>query len=191
MNEGKILLVNLSKGQISEDQSAFFGTILTSFIWMAAYQRTEIPEKQQRDFFLYIDEFQNFASPNFSEIVSEGRKYHISLVVSHQNIAQTPDMARLDSIAGNASTLIALKVRPQDEAFILPYMKPVVSKGDIANLAPHHFYMKTTGDVSEDAFSGETVPLDVTPDKEIRSLVLEYSREKYGTPKAKVEADME
>src|ERR1039458_9208988 len=91
MNEGKILLVNLSKGQIGEDQSSFFGTILTSFIWMAAYQRAEIPEKQRRDFFLYVDEFQNFASPDFSEIVSEGRKYHIALVVSHQSIAQIPD----------------------------------------------------------------------------------------------------
>lgn len=71
MNEGKILLVNLSKGDIGEDQSKFFGTILTSIIWMAAYQRTKIPMKKRRDFFVYVDEFQNFATPQFGAITSE------------------------------------------------------------------------------------------------------------------------
>ena len=191
MNEGKILLVNLSKGQIGEDQSAFFGTILTSFIWMAAYQRAEIPEKQRRDFFLYVDEFQNFASPDFAEIVSEGRKYHIALVVSHQSIAQIPDMDLLDSIASNASTLICLKVGPKDEAFILPYMRPEVAGGDIVNLAPYHFYMKTTSDVSEDAFSGQTVPLDVEMLDEVKEAVIAQSQQQFGTPKATVEAYLE
>jgi hypothetical protein len=191
MNEGKILLVNLSKGQIGEDQSAFFGTILTSFIWMAAYQRAEISEKQRRDFFLYVDEFQNFASPDFSEIVSEGRKYHVSLVVSHQSISQIPDMDLLDSIAGNASTLICLKVGPKDEAFILPYMRPEVVRGDIVNLAPYHFYMKTTSDVSEDAFSGCTVPLDAEMSDEVKEAVIAQSQQQYGTPKATVEAYLE
>ena len=191
MNEGKILLVNLSKGQIGEDQSTFFGTILTSFIWMAAYQRAEIPEKQRRDFFLYVDEFQNFASPDFAEIVSEGRKYHIALVVSHQSIAQIPDMDLLDSIASNASTLICLKVGPKDEAFILPYMRPEVAKGDIVNLAPYHFYMKTTSDVSEDAFSGQTVPLDVEMLDEVKAAVIAQSQQQYGTPKATVETYLE
>ena len=109
MNEGKILLVNLSKGDIGEDQSTFFGTILTSFIWMAAYQRTKIPEKQRRDFFLYVDEFQNFATPRFAEITSEGRKFRVSLIVSHQNIAQIEDKSILKVMAGNAHTIIALK----------------------------------------------------------------------------------
>lgn len=191
MNEGKILLVNLAKGDIGEDQSLFFGTILTSFIWMAAYQRTKIAEKDRRDFFLYVDEFQNFASPLFSEIVSEGRKFHISLIVSHQNIAQIEDNSLVKLIAGNASTLIALKIGPEDEEFILPYMKPVVSKGDIVNLAPYHFYMKTTGEVSEDAFSGETVTLDALLSPEIKESVIASSQEKYGTPIKKVEAYME
>src|SRR5581483_8683262 len=71
MDKGKILLVNLSKGDIGEDQSFFFGTLLTSFIWMAAYQRNKDPEAERRDFFLYVDEFQNFATPGFSEISSE------------------------------------------------------------------------------------------------------------------------
>ncbi|HVC36486.1 MAG TPA: DUF87 domain-containing protein, partial [Candidatus Dormibacteraeota bacterium] len=191
MNEGKILLVNLSKGDIGEDQSTFFGTILTSFIWMAAYQRTKIPEKQRRDFFLYVDEFQNFATPRFAEITSEGRKFRVSLIVSHQNIAQIEDKAILKVMAGNAHTIIALKSSPDDEAFILPFMKPVVERGDIVNLAPYHFFMKTTADESEDAFSGMTVPLDVVGSDTVRDEVIAYSQEQYGTPKATVEAYME
>jgi len=191
MNEGKILLVNLSKGDIGEDQSSFFGTILTSFIWMAAYQRTKIPERERRDFFLYVDEFQNFATPRFAEITSEGRKFRVSLIVSHQNIAQIEDKSILKVVAGNAHTIISLKASPDDEAFILPFMKPVVERGDIVNLAPYHFFMKTTADESEDAFSGMTEPLEVEGSDTVRDEVIAYSQEQYGTPKKTVEAYME
>ena len=191
MNEGKILLVNLSKGDIGEDQSFFFGTILTSFIWMAAYQRTKIPEDKRRDFFVYVDEFQNFATPRFSEITSEGRKFHVSLIVSHQNIAQIEDKSVVKIVAGNAATMICLKASPDDEAFILPYMKPEVKMGDIVNLSPFHFYMKTSGDVSEEAFSGQTIPLDVIGSDETMKTVVFNSRTRYSTPKAEVEKYME
>jgi hypothetical protein len=191
MNEGKILLVNLSKGDIGEDQSAFFGTILTALIWMAAYQRTKIPEKKRRDFFVYVDEFQNFATPQFGAITSEGRKFHISLIVSHQNIAQMEDKDLVKVIAGNAATIICLKANPEDETFILPYMKPEVESGDIVNLTPYHFFMKVTGDEAEDAFSGQTATLDVDESDEASGEVVAYSRERYGMPKAEVEQRME
>ncbi len=191
MDEGKILLVNLSKGDIGQDESLFFGTILTSFIWMAAYQRNRIPEEERKDFFLYVDEFQNFATPEFSEIGSEGRKYHVPLIVSHQNIAQIEDKNLLKSVVGNAHTIICLKASPDDEAFILPYMAPVVEKGDIVNLTPHHFFMKTTADESEDAFSGVTVPLDVEGSDEMRDAVIAASRQQYATPVNEVEKYME
>lgn len=191
MNEGKILLVNLSKGKIGEDQSMFFGTILTSFIWMAAYQRIEIPIKKRRDFFVYVDEFQNFATPQFGAITSEGRKFRISLIVSHQNIAQVEDKDLVEVIAGNAATIICLKANPEDEAFILPYMKPEVQKGDIVNLAPYHFYMKISGDESEDAFSGQTVPLDVKESDKIQRTVISSSRKKFATARTEVERQME
>lgn len=187
MNDGKILIVNLSKGDVGEDRSLFFGTILTSFIWMAAYQRTKIPEKQRKDFFVYVDEFQNFATPQFSDITSEGRKYHVSLIVSHQNIAQIEDKDIVKVVASNASTIICLKVGPEDEAFILPYMRPEVERGDIVNLAPYHFYMKTTGDVSKDAFSGMTVPLDIEESNKVKQSVTASSRKQYATPKTEVE----
>ena len=187
MNEGKILLVNLSKGDLGEDQSKFFGTILTALIWMAAYQRTKIPERQRRDFFVYVDEFQNFATPQFSSITSEGRKFRISLIVSHQNIAQIDDKDIVKVIAGNAATVLCLKANPEDEDFILPYMKPEVEKGDIVNLAPYHFFMKITGDEAEDAFSGQTIQLNVAPDDNIKNSVLDNSRNKYATTKSAIE----
>lgn len=190
MNEGKILLVNLSKGDIGENQSEFFGTILTALIWMAAYQRTKIPEKQRKDFFVYVDEFQNFATPQFGAITSEGRKFHVSLIVSHQNIAQMEDKDLVKVIAGNAATIICLKANPEDEAFILPYMKPEVEKGDIVNLAPYHFYMKVATEDSEEAFSGQTVPVDVEESEKVRKVVVANSRKRYAQPKAKVEEHM-
>jgi len=191
MDQGKILLVNLSKGDLGEDQSFFFGTLLTSLIWIAAYQRTKIPEKQRRDFFLYIDEFQNFATPQFSDIMSEGRKFHISLIPSHQNIAQIDDMKLVNIIAGNAGTIVALKGSPDDEKFILPFMQPEVEKGEIINLAPFHFYMKVATDESEDAFSGQTIPIDTKESEKTSNEIVANTRKKYATPKAVVEEKME
>lgn len=191
MDEGKILLVNLSKGDLGEDQSFFFGVVLTSLIWMAAYQRTKIPEKQRRDFFLYVDEFQNFATPRFSEITSEGRKFHVSLTASHQNIAQVDDQNILKVVAGNANTIICLKASPDDEKFILPFMEPEVEKGDLVNLAPYHFFMKVTNEHSENAFSGQTVPLKVDASEEIKNEVVAYSREHHATARTDVEDYLE
>jgi hypothetical protein len=191
MNEGKILLVNIAKGQVGEDESAFFGTIITSLIWLAASQRISMPEAERRDFFLYVDEFQNFATERFAEIFSEGRKFRIGLIISHQNIAQIKDKAGLQVMAENAHTLISLKAGPNDEAFILPFMRPEVERGDIVNLAPYHFYMKTTGDEAEAAFSGTTVPLDVQGSDETAEAIVAYSQEHYATQLKEVKAYME
>lgn len=191
INEGKILLVNLSKGDLGEDQSAFFGTLLTSMIWMAAYQRTKIPEKERRDFFLYVDEFQNFATERFSEITSEGRKFHVALIASHQNIAQIDDTQILKIVAGNASTVLTLKSSPDDEQFILPFMEPSVKKGEIVNLPPYHFFMKMTTAESEYAFSGRTIPLIETAHSETKETVIENSRRTFATPRTVVEAYLE
>ncbi len=191
MDEGKILLVNLSKGDLGEDMSFFFGMVLTSFIWMAAYQRTKIPEKDRRDFFLYVDEFQNFATSRFSEITSEGRKFHVSLIASHQNIAQVEDQHILKVVAGNANNIVCLKASPDDENFILPFMEPEIEKSNIVNLAPYHFFMKVTNEKSENAFSGVTVPLDVEQSEKVKQSTLKYSRDHFTTPRSEVEAYLE
>lgn len=191
MDEGKILLANLSKGDIGEDQSAFFGTLLTSLIWMAAYQRVKLPEEQRRDFFLYIDEFQNFATSQFADITSEGRKFHVALVAAHQNIAQISNTALLKTISGNAHTIISFQSNPDDEAFLLPYMEPAVEKGHILNLPPHTFFMKTTTDQSEGAFTGTTVPLVAESSESTREQAVAHSREAYATPRKTIEKRLE
>ncbi|HUQ85773.1 MAG TPA: type IV secretory system conjugative DNA transfer family protein [Candidatus Limnocylindrales bacterium] len=187
MDEGKILLINLSKGDLGEDQSFFFGTIITSLIWMASYQRTKIPESARKDFFVYIDEFQNFATPQFADITSEGRKFHVSLIVSHQNIAQIKDKDILRVVAGNAHIIVCTKASPEDESFILPFLEPEVEKGDIINLAPFNFFMKVTTDESEDAFSGRTVPIEVEKSEKIKDEIITYTRKHYATPMTTVE----
>ncbi len=126
---------------------------------MAAYQRAQIPENKRKDFFLYIDEFQNFANAHFADIFSEARKFHVFIIPSHQNVAQIEDVKTAKVVLGNSGTIISLKNGPDDEAVILPFMEPEVEKGEIVNLPPHHFFMKVTNEDSEDAFSGETVPL--------------------------------
>jgi hypothetical protein len=191
MNQGKILLVNLSKGDIGADQSEFFGTILTAFVWMAAYQRTRIDEQNRRDFFLYVDEFQNFATPEFQQIASEGRKFHIALILSHQNVAQIEDKSLLKTLTANAHTIITMKASPDDENFILPFMKPTVEKGDIVNLAPYHFYMATTNDGTEDAYSGKTIPCEIIGSTATRNRAVSQSRSQYATPLSEVEIQME
>jgi len=191
MDEGKILLVNLSKGDLGEDQSFFFGTIITSLIWMAAYQRNKQAKSERRDFFLYVDEFQNFATHRFEEISSESRKFRVSLIVSHQNIAQIEDPSTLKIVAGNADTIICLKAGPDDENFILPFMEPEVTKGQIVNLPPYKFFMKVTTDDSEEAFSGETQLLEVEESKKVADGIIKFSREHYSTAKELVEKYLE
>lgn len=191
MDEGKIFLVNLSKGDLGEDQSFFFGTMITSIIWMAAYQRRKIPEPERRDFILYVDEFQNFATKRFADISSESRKFHVSLVVSHQNIAQIEDPHTITIVAGNADTIICLKAGPDDENFILPFMDPEVKKGQIVNLPPFHFFMKVTTDTSEEAFSGETQMLENTGSDKVRDEVISYSRRHFATERKLVEEYLE
>ena len=140
---------------------------------------------------MYVDEFQNFATKQFKDVASEGRKFHIGLIASHQNIAQMEDQNMLKIIAGNAHAMVCLKASPNDEDFILPWMEPEVQKGDIVNLAPYHFFMKTTTEESEFAFSGETVPLDIEGSSEAADEVIANSRRRYAKPLKEVEKFME
>jgi hypothetical protein len=169
MDEGKILLVNLSKGELGEDQSSFFGTIVSSFIWMAALARANIQTENRHDFYVYVDEFQNFATRNFSEIVSEGRKYNIALTLAHQSVAQITDPKLLKVIAGNAGTIISFAGSPDDEAFLQPFMAPVVKPGDILGLPPHHFLIKAKDIPGADAFTGVTASMESFPESYSRA----------------------
>ena len=191
MDNSKILLVNLSKGNLGEERSAFFGTIITSLIQLATYQRAQTEEKKRRDFFVYIDEFQNFATPHFTELFSEARKYHVYFTPSHQNIAQIDDPKVSKVIKGNSGNFIALKGSSDDEEAMLPIFSPEVEKGQIVNLAPFHFFMKVTNDESEDAFTGVTIPVENSGSKETKEAIIKHSRLHYATPREDVEKQLE
>ncbi len=191
MDEGKILLVNLSKGTLGEERSAFFGTLFTSLIQLAIYQRAQVKESKRRDFTVFIDEFQNFATTHFASIFSESKKYHVYFVPSHQNIAQIDDPKLSKIVLGNSGNIIALKNGPDDEAVLLPFVEPEVEKGEIVNLSPHHFYMKVTSVETEDAFSGETIPITDEGSSKVAKEIIEYSKKHYTTPRAEVEKQLE
>jgi len=126
MDEGKILIANLSKGKIGEDNSRLLGALLITKLQLAAMSRVDIPEEKRRDFFLYVDEFQNFATEAFCNILSEARKYRLSLVLANQYIAQLEEMTPVgkstrvrDAIFGNVDTIIVFRVGAEDAEFLV------------------------------------------------------------------------
>ncbi|OGK21458.1 hypothetical protein A2866_02065 [Candidatus Roizmanbacteria bacterium RIFCSPHIGHO2_01_FULL_39_8] len=194
MDEGKILLINLSKGKMGEENSSFLGLVLIPKVLVAAMSRQEIPEPKRRDFFLYVDEFQNFATPDFATILSEARKYHLNLTVANQFIGQMDEEVK-NAVFGNVGTLIGFRVGVTDAAYLQREYQPTFSESDLINVERFHAYMKTIVD-------NEPVPpfsVDMTKDiKKLRSAanekisqaIIQLSRLKYGRPRELVEAEI-
>jgi len=142
MDQGKILFINLSKGEIGEENSSFLGLVLIPRILMAAMSRSDTPEDQRRDFYLYVDEFQNFATPDFAQILSESRKYHLGLCVANQFIGQIDEDVK-NSIFGNVGTVICYRVGVSDANYLAHEFAPVFSEDDLLNIEKYHVYIKT------------------------------------------------
>ena len=194
MDEGKILLINLSKGKLGEENSSFLGLVLIPKILVAAMSRQEIPEEQRRDFYLYVDEFQNFATPDFAVILSEARKYHLGLTVANQFIGQMEEEVK-NAVFGNVGTLISFRVGVTDASYIQREFQPIFSESDLINVERFHAYMKTI--VHNDPVPPFSV--DMTKDIEkikkeanekIAQAIIQLSRLKYGKPKELVEAEI-
>jgi len=194
MDEGKILLINLSKGKLGEENSSFLGLVLIPKILVAAMSRQEIPEEQRRDFYLYVDEFQNFATPDFAVILSEARKYHLGLTVANQFIGQMEEEVK-NAVFGNVGTLIAFRLGVTDASYVQREFQPIFSESDLINVERFHAYMKTI--VHNDPVPPFSV--DMTKDIEkikkeanekIAQAIVQLSRLKYGKPKELVEAEI-
>ncbi len=193
MNEGKILLCNLSKGKIGEDNSKVFGAVMMAKLQLAALKRARIPIDQRRDFYLYVDEFQNFASESFSQILSEARKYKLNAVLAHQTTSQLEDRSLVNVTLANTGTVICFRTaNPEDERLILPQFRPCVEQGEIASLPSYRFYMRLGALNPEEPFSGITMPVEIAGNKKLVKKVVESSRQKYaikyaseGKPKSK------
>jgi DNA helicase HerA-like ATPase len=149
-------------------------------IQLAALKRARVEEKKRKDFYLYVDEFQNFATPSFAQILSEARKYKLNAILAHQTTSQIEDKSLIDITLANTGTVICFRTaNPEDEKLLLPQFYPYVDKGEIASLPSFHFYIKINALSSEEPFSGETVPFSFSIDKDKVKKVIEASRKNY------------
>ena len=188
MDSGKIFICNLSKGKIGEDNSALLGAMIITRLQLAAMSRVDLSEEKRRDFFLYVDEFQNFATESFANILSEARKYRLSLVLAHQYIGQlrTGDSTMVrDAVFGNVGTIIAFRVGAEDAEFLEKEFMPEFLQNDLVNLSKANIYVKLMIDgVASRPFSAETMPPQKIPLESYRDVIIKNSRDHYGTPKS-------
>jgi len=194
MDKGKILFINLSKGEIGEENSSFLGLVLVPRILMAAMSRADIPEDQRRNFYLYVDEFQNFATPDFAQILSEARKYRLNLIVANQFVGQVDEEVK-NAVFGNVGTIISFRVGVTDANYLTHEFTPVFAEDDLLNIERFHVYIKTI-------VHNEPVPpfsMDLYKDLSLEKaqmnpkmseIIHEMSRLKYGRDVKLVEAEI-
>ncbi|MEK7566351.1 MAG: type IV secretory system conjugative DNA transfer family protein, partial [Patescibacteria group bacterium] len=187
MDEGKILIVNLSKGRIGEDNSALLGAMLITKLQMAAMSRIDIPVDKRRDFYLYVDEFQNFSTESFANILSEARKYALNLTLAHQYIEQLDEKVRA-AIFGNVGTVILFRVGAFDAEFLEKQFMPEFEVTDLVNLPNYHIYLKLLIDgVSGKPFSAAALPPISMIGESFSDVLIENSRRKYSVARSIVE----
>jgi CxxC-x17-CxxC domain-containing protein len=196
MDEQKILIANISKGRIGEDNSRLLGALTITKLQLAAMSRVDTPEEDRKDFYLYVDEFQNFATQSFINILSEARKYRLDLTLANQYLGQLSEMtamggkstAVLDAVFGNVGTIILFRIGAEDAEFLEPEFLPDFEATDLVSLAKYNIYLKLMANgVAERPFSAQTlVPLP-KPAISNREKIIKVSRERYGTPRSDVE----
>jgi hypothetical protein len=178
---GKILICNLAKGSIGEDTSSVLGTAILTRLQLAAYRRINTREEDRRPFYLYVDEFQNFVSPLFIQILSESRKYKLFLTMAEQSTSQQ-DRELTENILDNAGTIVCFRTgNPADEELMLHQFKGYVEEGEITHLPKYNFYMRIAAGEAQEAFSGRTIVLESPGDMVTAARVVDNSREHYAT----------
>ncbi|MFA7253457.1 MAG: type IV secretion system DNA-binding domain-containing protein [Patescibacteria group bacterium] len=186
MDQKKIMIVNLSRGKIGEDNSALLGAMMITKIQLAAMSRADVTVDNRPDTYLYVDEFQNFATDSFAVILAEARKYNLNLTMAHQYIAQLKDEVR-EAVFGNAGTIISFRVGGADASTLVKEFEPVFVENDLVNLDKFNIYVKLLVDgISSPAFSARTLP---PVDKLTGNVekVIAQSHEKYSSPRTVVE----
>ncbi len=200
MDSKKILLVNLSKGKIWALNAQLLGLIFVSKINMAAMSRADIPEEERQNFYMYVDEFQNFATETFGEILSEARKYKLALIMAHQFIAQiggngarSNDKPSIkDAVFGNAGTIQSFKVGADDAEYMEKEYAPLLSQQDIIGIANYTTYCKlNVNNATTRPFDLKTIWDNSYQNKKVAKVIKEYSRKKYGRKKKYVDIEIE
>ena len=190
MDNKKILIMSLSKGKIGEDNARLLGSLMTTKIQLAAMSRAYVKEEERNDFYLYVDEFQNFATESFANILSEARKYRLNLTLAHQYIEQVPEEVR-DAVFGNMGTLIVFRVGALDAEYLEKEFDPEFLLTDLVNLPSHHIYLKLMIDgLASRGFSGVTLPRLDQYRFNGREKAIKISRERYGNPREEVEENI-
>ncbi|HRY36342.1 MAG TPA: type IV secretion system DNA-binding domain-containing protein [Candidatus Magasanikbacteria bacterium] len=186
MDSKKIFIMNLSKGRIGEDNSRLLGGMLITKIQLSAMERVDMKESDRKDFFLYVDEFQNFATESFSNILSEARKYRLDLTMAHQYMDQLDEHVRA-AVIGNVGSIITYRVGSTDAEILCKEFSPVFTEEDLINLPKYNVYLKLMIDgVASRPFSAITLPPIGSPTGSAEKVV-KVSRERYATPRDQIE----
>lgn len=177
MDSGKVLICNFAQGEIGEDTTALFGTTILAKLKMAAERRARLLEAERRPFYLYVDEFQEFATMPFVKMLSGSRKYKLFLTMAEQSIAQQEETRLSETILNNVGTVVCFRTSSLlDIRHLLPRFQPYVEEQEIMNLPSFNFYIKLSGVKPQEPISGETVLLESEGDSEIAREVIESSR---------------
>ncbi len=201
MDSGKVLLVNLSKGKIGDTNAQLLGLIFVNKVNMAAMSRADIPQKDRRRFYLYVDEFQNFITDAFATILSEARKYELGLIMAHQYIGQLVGKTEgygqasskmRDAVFGNVGTIMSFKIGAEDAEYMAKEMAPVVSEQDVIGIPNFNCYVKLNiNNTTSRPFSLATIYDESERNEKLGALIKEYSRMKYGRKKVFVDQEIE
>ncbi|MDD5251874.1 MAG: type IV secretion system DNA-binding domain-containing protein [Patescibacteria group bacterium] len=187
MDSRKILIVNLAKGLIGEENARLLGGMIITRLQLSVMERADMPETDRQDFYLYVDEFQNFATESFANILSEARKYRLNLIVAHQYIEQLGDTGLAEAIFGNVGTIISFRVGANDAEQLAKEFAPRFTEEDLVNLGKYDVYLRLMiNGAASPPFSATTL-LPIAESTGSTEKVVRVSRERYARPRAQIE----
>ena len=192
INSGKILICNFSKGLLGEDTAELFGITILAKLQLASLKRARLEQSERRPFYLYVDEFQNFATTSFVQMLSESRKYKLFIVMAEQSTSQQSDQQMVSVILANVGTVVCFRTgNPQDEQRLLPLFSPYIEQGEISNLPAFNFYAKLSAIKAQEPLSGETLLLKGAGNEKTRSAIINHSRAMFAREQVEREEEKE
>ena len=188
MDSGKIVICNLSQGKLGEDTSKLLGVTIMTKIQQASLKRSYLPESKRKPFYLYVDEFQNYATHSFTKMLSEGRKYKLRVTIAEQSTSQQDDRNIVNVILANVTTVVCFRSANYiDEELMLNQFAPYIDRGEISNLPKYNFYIKVSALEPEEPFSGETIYTPLKKDNKMIEKLIQASRKNYAIVYKKLE----
>ena len=187
INSGKILICNLSKGLLGEDTSELFGITVLAKLQLASLRRARLKQAERRTFYLYVDEFQNFATTSFVQMLSESRKYRVFMIMAEQSTSQQSDQQTVNIILANVGTIICFRTgNPQDEQRLLPMFSPYIEPGEISNLSAYNYYARLAAVHAQEPLSGQTLLLESDGGEAVRNEIVKHSRKEFARRREEV-----